>query len=167
MQVRALHPQVDPEGRQGSSWGLHWVWVPRLPPGVEAEAVEVIEHLVLEELQVFGNPLDEMVLLDEVLEERFETVLEIAVEVEIVVVVDDVTTLVSFEFDQFVLVVVEDAFEPFEVVVVVVVVVVVAAAVVVVAFEHEVVLDAASLIVAVVVVPVVAASFAVVAVVED
>ena len=164
MQVRALHPQVDPEGRQGSSWGLHWVWVPRLPPGVEAEAVEVIEHLVLEELQVFGNPLDEMVLLDEVLEERFETVLEIAVEVEIVVVVDDVTTLVSFEFDQFVLVVVEDAFEPFEVVVVVVVVVV--AAVVVVAFEHEVVLDAA-LPIAVVVVPVVAASFAVVAVVED
>ena len=164
MQVRALHPQVDPEGRQGSSWGLHWVWVPRLPPGVEAEAVEVIEHLVLEELQVFGNPLDEMVLLDEVLEERFETVLEIAVEVEIVVVVDDVTTLVSFEFDQFVLVVVEDAFEPFEVVVVVVVVA--AAAVVVVAFEHEVVLDAA-LPIAVVVVPVVAASFAVVAVVED
>ena len=162
MQVRALHPQVDPEGRQGSSWGLHWVWVPRLPPGVEVEAVEVIEHLVLEELQVFGNPLDEMVLLDEVLEERFETVLEIAVEVEIVVVVDDVTTLVSFEFDQFVLVVVEDAFEPFEVVVVVVV----AAAVVAVAFEHEVVLDAA-LPIAVVVVPVVAASFAVVAVVED
>ena len=164
MQVRALHPQVDPEGRQGSSWGLHWVWVPRLPPGVEAEAVEVIEHLVLEELQVFGNPLDEMVLLDEVLEERFETVLEIAVEVEIVVVVDDVTTLVSFEFDQFVLVVVEDAFEPFEVVVVVVVVA--AAAVVVVAFEHEVVLDAA-LPIAVVVVPVVAASFVVVAAVED
>ena len=163
MQVRALHPQVDPEGRQGSSWGLHWVWVPRLPPGVEAEAVEVIEHLVLEELQVFGNPLDEMVLLDEVLEERFETVLEIAVEVEIVVVVDDVTTLVSVEFDQFVLVVVEDAFEPFEVVVVVVVA---AAVVVVVAFEHEVVLDAA-LPIAVVVVPVVAASFAVVAVVED
>ena len=158
-----MHPQVDPEGRQGSSWGLHWVWVPRLPPGVEAEAVEVIEHLDLEELQVFGNPLDEMVLLDEVLEERFETVLEIAVEVEIVVVVDDVTTLVSFEFDQFVLVVVEDAFEPFEVVVVVVA----AAVVVVVAFEHEVVLDAASLIVAVVVVPVVAASFAVVVAVED
>ena len=157
-----MHPQVDPEGRQGSSWGLHWVWVPRLPPGVEAEAVEVIEHLDLEELQVFGNPLDEMVLLDEVLEERFETVLEIAVEVEIVVVVDDVTTLVSFEFDQFVLVVVEDAFEPFEVVVVVVA----AAVVVVVAFEHEVVLDAA-LPIAVVVVPVVAASFAVVVAVED
>ena len=152
-----LHPQVDPEGRQGSSWGLHWVWVPRLPPGVEVEAVEVIEHLDLEELQVFGNPLDEMVLLDEVLEERFETVLEIAVEVEIVVVVDDVTTLVSFEFDQFVLVVVEDAFEPFEAVVV--------AVVVVVAFEHEVVLDAALPIAVVVVV--VAASFAVVVAVED
>ena len=137
MQVRALHPQVDPEGRQGSSWGLHWVWVPRLPPGVEVEAVEVIEHLDLEELQVFGNPLDETVLLDEVLEECFETVLEIAV-VEIVVVVGDVTTLESFEFDQFVLVaavvVVEDAYEPFEVVAVVAAVV---------AFEHEVVLDAA------------------------
>ena len=125
-------------------------------PGVEAEAVEVIEHLDLVELQVFGNPLDETVLLDEVLEECFETVLEIAV-VEIVVVVGDVTTLESFEFDQFVpvaaVVVVEDAYEPFEVVAVV------AAAV---AFEHEVVLDAASLI-AVVVVPVVAASFAAVA----
>ena len=106
-------------------------------PGVEAEAVEVIEHLDLVELQVFGNPLDETVLLDEVLEECFETVLEIAV-VEIVVVVGDVTTLESFEFDQFVpvaaVVVVEDAYEPFEVVAVV------AAAV---AFEHEVVLDAA------------------------
>ena len=154
-----MHPQVDPEDHLGSSLGLHWVWVPRLPPGVEVEAVEVIEHLDLEELQVFGNPLDEMVLLDEVLEERFETVLEIVVEVEIVVVVDDVTTLVSFEFDQFVLVVVEDAFEPFEAVVVVV-------AVVVVAFEHEVVLDAA-LPIAVVVVPVVAASFAVVVAVVD
>ena len=149
---------MDPEGPQdlGSSWGLHWVWGPRLHPGVEAEAVEVIEHLDLVELQVFGNPLDETVLLDEVLEECFETVLEIAV-VEIVVVVGDVTTLESFEFDQFVpvaaVVVVEDAYEPFEVVVAV------AAAV---AFEHEVVLDAASLI-AVVVVPVVAASFAAVA----
>ena len=147
---------MDPEGPQdlGSSWGLHWVWGPRLHPGVEAEAVEVIEHLVLEELQVFGNPLDETVLLDEVLEECFETVLEIAV-VEIVVVVGDVTTLESFEFDQFVpvaAVVVEDAFEPFEVV---------AAVAAAVAFEHEVVLDAALLIV--VVVPVVAASFAAVA----
>ena len=148
---------MDPEGPQdlGSSWGLHWVWGPRLHPGVEAEAVEVIEHLDLVELQVFGNPLDETVLLDEVLEECFETVLEIAV-VEIVVVVGDVTTLESFEFDQFVpvaAVVAEDAYEPFEVVAVV------AAAV---AFEHEVVLDAA-LLIAVVVVPVVAASFAAVA----